>query len=91
MALIFDDKNNSFSITRIKKIREYAERQERRTEAEKQNDFQEVTEEQQGWINHRINAPARTWERWNADKVREVWEPWNRFGEPVNRWRYIKL
>jgi hypothetical protein len=102
MTLVFDEKDGdaekekekekeSFSKVRIQKIKEYAERQKKRTAEEKENDFQLIDEFQREWIDTRIQGSNRSWERWNADKVNEEWEPWDRFGEPVNRRRYYKL
>jgi len=70
------------------KIVAYAERQNQRTDIEKENDFQDIYEFQNKWIEHKINEPSRSWERW--DGTFEEWEPWNRFGETVNIWRRYK-
>jgi hypothetical protein len=80
--------DSNYSEIRIQKIRDYAKRQKLRTDAEKENDFQDVNvdEFQNEWIEHKIKG--RKWERWNG--MIEEWEPWNRFGEPVNIWRYYK-
>jgi hypothetical protein len=90
LALIFEDKGKTYSDRRIQKIRGYAARQMQRIEAEKENDFQNVDEHQQEWFDGRMMGNARRWEVWDSDQVREEWEPWNRFGEPFNKWRYHK-
>jgi hypothetical protein len=96
MTLVFDEKDGAgdvekatFSKIRIQKIKEYAERQKKRTAAEKENDFQDIDEFQNEWVEARMKGPRRSRERW--DGMIEEWEPWNRFGEPVNRWRRYKL
>jgi hypothetical protein len=101
MTLVFDEKDEeregeqdkaTFSKIRIQKILEYAERQKKRTSAEKENDFQAIDEFQQGWVDARIKGSKRSWEVWNADdQVKEEWEPWDRYGQPVNRRRRYKL
>jgi hypothetical protein len=71
------------------KIEAYAKRQEQRTDVEKENDFQQIDEFQAEWFEKRMKGNARSWERWHG--MIEEWEPWNRYGEPVNIWRYHKL
>ena len=78
----------SFSEIRKRKILDYATRQKQRTEAEQENDFQDITEHQAELIERRIKGNARSWERW--DGMIEEWTPWNRFGEPINQWRRYK-
>lgn len=90
------NENNPFAEIRIKKILEYAAKQAKRTTAEKAADYQVIDEFQNVWVEARIRAPASKWQRWwwsedrPDSKVIEEWEPWNRFGEPVNIWRYYK-
>ena len=79
---------NEFDKIRRQKILDYAARQAKRTAAEKAKDCQDIDEFQNASVEARIRAPASTWERW--DGMIEEWEPWNRFGEPVNKWRYYK-
>jgi hypothetical protein len=72
------------------KILEYAKRQKQRSVIDTENDCQDITECQQEWVEARINIrkPASSWERW--DGMIDEWTPWNRFGEPINQWRYYK-
>ena len=102
MTLVFDEhekdedadtqkEKESFSKIRRQKILEYAERQKKRTAAEKENDYQEIDEFQSEWVDTTMKGSKRSWEVWNADQVKEEWEGWNRYGEPVNKRRYYKL
>jgi len=84
-----EHKDKSFAQIRIQKILDYATRQTKRTDADKENDSQDIDEYQRAWIDHRMEGNARSWERWNG--TIEEWEPWNRYGEPINIWRYYKL
>jgi hypothetical protein len=69
MTLVFDEHEKdgeeekaTFSKIRIQKIREYAERQKKRTAIEKENDFQAIDESQQEWIDVRMKGSKRSWE-----------------------------
>lgn len=73
---------------RIKKILEYAKRQELRSVTEKEKDFEDINEFQNHWIKARMEGPASSWKRWGG--VIDEWTPWSRLGEPVNIWRYYR-
>jgi hypothetical protein len=73
------------------KILEYAARQRKQTKADKRKDSRRLTEYQKIWVENRMNGSKRSWDRWNADEVREEWEPWDRYGEPISIWRFHKL
>lgn len=60
--LIHNPKELHAQLRRIK-ILEYAARQEQRTALEKENDYQELTEEQQEWVHRRMHGSARSWKR----------------------------
>lgn len=60
-------KDKSFAKIRIQKIQDYAERQSKRTDAEKETDFEDLNEEQKRWIKRRMAGPTLTWEVWNAE------------------------
>jgi hypothetical protein len=77
----------NFQEIRIRKIRDYAQRQSKRSITDKKHDYQNLTEEQKKWVKTRMVSPAWTWLTFNGDHVLEEWEPWDRYGEPVNRWR----
>jgi len=85
MALVHE---LDYSELRRQKIIAYAKRRKLRSNKEKENDFHAIDEYQDEWIEYRMSGPARSWERW--DGVVEEWTPWNRFGEPINQWRYYK-
>jgi hypothetical protein len=82
------EKNNHFHEIRRQKIYEYARRQEQRSVTDKEKDVEQIDEFQNAWVEARIKGPASSWERW--DGMIEEWTPWNRFGEPINQWRYYK-
>ena len=84
----FSKQENKFGKIRSKKILDYAERQLKRTEAQKIADFEELSEEQQRRVEHSMKGPAWTWTRWNG--IEEVWDPWNRFSEPINSWYELR-
>jgi|GEM_PF-6181244 len=53
-----------------------------------EKDFVELDEYQQQCVDHRMKGNARSWEPSNG--IIEEWTPWNRYGEPINIWRYYK-
>jgi hypothetical protein len=81
----------SFLEKRSKIILEYAHRQSKRSITDKKHDYQNLSEEQKNWVKTRMVGPACTWFTFDGDRVREEWKPWNRWGEPVIRWRYYNL
>jgi hypothetical protein len=81
-------KDKSFARIRAQKILNYATKQAQKSFTDKEKEFEVIDEYQHAWVDHRMKGSARSWARWNG--VIEVWEPWNRYGEPVNIWRYYK-
>jgi hypothetical protein len=81
-------KEVNFRENRRIKILEYAQRYSKRTDTEKESDFEDINEEQEEWVKKRITAPSWAWQRW--DGIIEEWTPWNRFGDPINQWRCYK-
>jgi hypothetical protein len=71
---------------RIAAIRNFAERRPR-PKLDPYADFDDLNIEQQEWVEGQLNE-SRSWERWHG--MIEEWEPWNRYGQPVNIWRYYK-
>jgi hypothetical protein len=86
---------NEFDKRRREKILAYVERQAKRTEAEKENDYQQqISSYQNAWVEARIREPDSKWRRWwwsedrPESQVIEEWVPWSRIdGEPINIWR----
>lgn len=84
---------------RLEALQRYARKQERRTAAQKQQDFQHIDEFQEQWVQTKmkIRGSAKSWQRWWWDDNRpeshiiEEWEPWDRYGNPVNIWRYRRV
>ena len=54
----------SFAQIRIEKILYYAKKQSKRTDAEKETDFEDLNEEQEKWVKERMKGPGMTWQRW---------------------------
>lgn len=84
----FPKQTNSFSEIRVLKILDYARRQLKRIESEKETDSDDLNEEQNIRVEHRMKDSASAWTRWNG--IEEVWTPWNRFGEPINAWEELR-
>jgi hypothetical protein len=85
---LFRKQPNTFSKIRNQKILDYAKRYSNRTDTEKEAEFEGLNEEQEKWSKKRLAVLNWTWQRWDGDI--EEWIPWNRYGEPINEWRFYK-